>query len=244
MIHGRVLSAIQPSFLPWRGFFKIIAQSDVHVFYDDVQYDKHGWRNRNRLYSGQGLQWMTVPVLTKGKMGQKINETEIDNSLPWQRKILGAISASYQKSEFFNQFYDWLDCRLKTRYRYISDLNWDLTCDVCRFLSLEAQLKKSSDFCLRAEDRVERLVELCLVNQCDTYLSGPSAKDYISQSDKFSLSKIAVCYEDYYGMPSYSQLHKDFKPEVSILDTLMNCGDSAKVVFGDSIRSLSSSVKL
>ena len=90
---------IQPSFLPWRGYFHLIQRSDIFVFYDDVQYDKHSWRNRNIIKTAQGPLWITVPVLTRNKFGQKINEVQIDNisNVGWGKRIWNSISLSYNK---------------------------------------------------------------------------------------------------------------------------------------------------
>lgn len=101
----RVAGILQPGYLPWLGFFDQLFRSDVFVIYDDVQYDKNGWRNRNRIKTPQGPLWLTVPVLTKGKSGQLVCETMINNNENWRVKHLNAIQSNYAKAPFLSSVF-------------------------------------------------------------------------------------------------------------------------------------------
>lgn len=223
----RTLSVIQPSFLPWRGYFSIIAQSDCFVFYDDVQYDRHGWRNRNRIKTSQGLQWISVPVESKDHFQRAIRDTKICDRSPWRRKILQSVRHAYSRSPFFDAYYAWLERRLLEPWDTISQLDIALTQDVCAFLNVKVQFACSSEIPTAQNlDRVERLVALCRHFSCDRYLSGPSARDYLVDSDSFSRNGIVLEYARYSFQP-YPQLFGEFLGEVSVIDTLFNLGPNA-----------------
>src|SRR6202140_4033555 len=96
---------LQPSYIPWRGYFHQIQKADVFVFYDDVQYDKHGWRNRNQIKTAQGKQWLTVPVHSGGAThGVKIRDVKIDWSKPWSQHHMRALTSAYNKAPFFKKY--------------------------------------------------------------------------------------------------------------------------------------------
>lgn len=222
------VAIIQPSFLPWRGFFSIISAVDTFVHYDDVQFDKDGWRNRNNIKTPNGLIWITVPVKTKGLSGQKINETSIVYDKDWARKILSSIRLSYSRAAHFDKYFEWLSSVLSQRWPSISDLNIRLTEDVCSFFSLKCTFVRSSQLKSRENlGRVERIVSICQELGATRYVSGPSAKSYITNPDLFTKNEIELLYYKYSFEP-YHQIHGDFVPNVSILDVLMNCGGDAR----------------
>ena len=97
-----LIGILQPSYMPWLGFFEQMARVDAFVLYDDVQYDKQGWRNRNRIKNSQGIQWLSVPILTKGKRSQLINQARIDPTNKWDLKHLASLELNYKKAIYFN----------------------------------------------------------------------------------------------------------------------------------------------
>lgn len=221
------LSAIQPSFLPWRGYFQIIQESNVFVLYDDVQYDKHGWRNRNQIKTAQGVQWITVPVLSKGSLSTQIKDMRINSTVAWDRKILGAVRGAYGRSPYFDRFFPWLESRLKVSETFLCDLVEKLTLDVCGFLEIRTSVVRSSELRLVSQDRVGRLVELCQRLGAGCYRSGPSAREYLGTGTAFREKGIEVIFQDYQTLQEYPQLFPPFTPHVSILDFLMNCGGTS-----------------
>ena len=223
------LVVLQPSYLPWLGFFDQMQRSDIFVLYDDVAFDKNGWRNRNRIKSADGPVWLTVPVLSKGRGGQRINETAIDNRSPWARKHLKAISQAYARAPFLGNYYRELGDLLGRPWERLVDLDVALIELICRWLGLARPLFRSSLLGVTGE-RSTRLVNLCLHFSADRYLSGNAAKDYLDTA-LFERRGIDVDWQDYIH-PVYRQQHGEFIANLSILDLLFNVGD-------DSLRTLS-----
>jgi len=225
---NKTIAIIQPSFLPWRGYFHIIKRSDVFVFYDDVQYDKNGWRNRNQIKGHDGKSWITVPVITKSQFGQAINETQINNTVQWQKKILGPIRQAYLRTPHFKSYFSWLEDRFAQPWSNIADLDVQLTKDVAGFFNFACEFHISSQLEIeKCESRVERLVKICRALEANHYLTGPSARDYIEQDNRFLDSGIELEYIKY-DFPNYPQGNTPFDGQVSILDLLFYCGADSR----------------
>jgi hypothetical protein len=217
-----ILAALQPSYLPWLGAFEQLARSDIFVVYDDVQYDRDGWRNRNRIKTAQGVQWLTVPVLTKGLFGQKIRDVLIDNRKPWPRKHLETLRQAYAKAPLLDSVMAELLPVLGQEWQGLSDLNTALFLRMARFMGLERTIRRSGEFAL-PEDKNDRLIELCQKLGAKTYYSGQAAKDYLAE-DRFARAGIAVRWQEF--QPStYPQLHGEFVSHLSGVDWLFNCPD-------------------
>lgn len=226
----RRLAAIQPSFLPWRGYFDIIHKVDVMVFYDDAQYDRRSWRNRNRIKTHSGSQWLTVPVCTKGNYTQPINAILIDNTSRWREKHLRAIHHNYHRATYFKTYFSLLEHAYEDAWSAISDLDIHLTKLIAQELNIEAEWVLASELTLQSR-RTDRLVQFCEVLQADHYLSGPTARSYI-EPEKFARAGITLEYQ-VYDYPPYKQLHGAFDPHVSAIDLLFNCGpDSSWYIWG------------
>ena len=218
---------LQPSYIPWRGYFHQIQKADVFVFYDDVQYDKHGWRNRNQIKSAQGPQWLTIPVLKKGnvELSREIREIQIAWDRCWTRKHLETITHCYRKAPFF----EWLLPDLKRWYssspQSLVDFTIPLTIELARLLGLDGRrFVRSSELGLPGH-RSSRLIDIVKRVGCHRYVSGPSARDYLEES-AFAESGIELEYMSYeYG--EYPQLHGPFDPQLSILDLLVMTGPNA-----------------
>lgn len=217
------LAVIQPSYIPWLGYFDQIARSDIFVFYDDVQYDKNGWRNRNRIKTSQGPVWLSVPVLKSGRTRQLINEVEIDNSGPWARKHIKTIAQAYAKAPYVNLVIARLKPVLKRPWHFLSDLNIEIITVLCQMMGITTPLYRSS--ALRVEgDRNGRLIALCKHFNAMNYLSGNAAQSYLDVS-AFEKCNLSVTWQNY-RHPGYSQLHGPFMPHLSIVDLLMMVGPS------------------
>ena len=137
---------LQHSFLPWRGYFDLIHRSDVFVFLDDVQYDKHSWRNRNCIKTAQGLHWITVPILTKGKFPLPLLEAKISNQHAWAPKMLKTILHNYSKASYFDDYYPTLEEVLKKQWDFIVDLDICLTRLIMKWLGLDREFRRSTYF--------------------------------------------------------------------------------------------------
>jgi hypothetical protein len=216
------LVVLQPGYLPWLGFFDQMRRSDVFVYYDDVQFDKHGWRNRNRIKSPHGPCWLTVPVRHSGLGKPRINEVEVDGRTPWGRKHIGTVRQYYRGAPYLDRYLPELEEVLMRKWESLIDLDLAVVDLLCRWLNLRPQLHRSSELQI-AGGKTERLVEISRRFGARRYLSGSSARDYLDV-DLFGRHGISVEWHDY-RHPTYPQQHGDFVSHLSALDLILNCGD-------------------
>ena len=134
---------LQPSYLPWLGYFEQMWRSDVFVMYDDVQYDKNGWRNRNRIKTANGMMWLTAPVKTH--LGEKIKDVEIDNGQNWKKKHLKNLESAYRKSSFFTEYFVKFEKILGQEWKYLVDLDVAMIKEINNILGLERKILRSSE---------------------------------------------------------------------------------------------------
>ncbi len=203
----------------------MIAAVDEFILYDDMQYTRRDWRNRNKIKTPNGLIWLTVPVKVKGRYTQTIRETEIEGD-SWALSHWKSISLNYKKAPHFAEISECLEpLYLGHQPATLSELNRRFIETICRYLSITTTIKNSWDYRL-AEGKTERLADLCIQSNADEYVSGPAAKDYI-EPDVFERLGIKLKWFDYYGYKPYPQLWEGFSHEVTILDLLFNCGKSS-----------------
>jgi len=219
------LVILQPGYLPWLGFFDQLAKADLFVYYDDVQYDKGGWRNRNRIKSPTGPQWLTVPVITKGHFGQRLNEVEVDLRSPWWKKHAGALRQNYQKTPFYKEYSDHLESILEKGHKLLVDLDLDLCAELARILGIGTNTVLSSQLGILDDDPTERLLRICKHFSADRYLTGDSAEEYLDE-ERFAREGITVEYQKY-RHPEYRQLQGAFIPYLSVVDLLFNHGQES-----------------
>jgi hypothetical protein len=218
---------LQPSYIPWRGYFHQIQKADLFVFYDDVQYDKHGWRNRNRIKTPQGMQWLTIPVKRKGNVEQHrtICEIEIDPERPWTKKHRLSIHQAYSKAPFYKHWESYLDEVYTRTPSHLAPFTIALTIELAHFLGIShTRFVRSSDLPVQGH-RTERLVGIVQHLNCDRYVSGPSAKEYLDE-DQFTRAGIALEYMNY-DYPEYEQFYPPYDSQVSVLDLLLMAGPHA-----------------
>jgi hypothetical protein len=218
----RVLAVLQPGYLPWLGYFDQANRADVFVHYDDVQYDKHGWRNRNRVKSTQGApHWLSVPVLRSGKDWPKVMDVEIDQRSNWPRKHLGTLQQFYGKAPFFQRYFPEVEKVLTAPYTKLVDLNLALTASLFACLGLERETARSSALDIPGE-KTDRLISLCRHFKATHYLTGDAARDYLD-TGAFERAGVKVVWQEYQH-PEYPQGAPPFVPYLSIIDLLLNCG--------------------
>ena len=218
---------LQPSYIPWRGYFDQIRKADLFIFYDDVQYDKHGWRNRNQIKTAQGKQWLTIPVHSAGvTAGIPIHQVRIDWSKPWAQNHLKALSFAYARAPYFEQVRPLLESFYARHDDLIADFTIATTIALARELgNTHTRFMRSSEVAGIHGQRTDRLIELLKHAGATHYISGPSARDYI-EPDKFDAAGITLEYMVYdYG--EYPQLHPPYDAQVSILDLLLMTGPEA-----------------
>lgn len=203
----------------------MIAHVDEFVLYDDAQYTKHDWRNRNQIKTPQGRQWLTVPVHVKGRLDQKIREAEIQGT-DWACRHWKTLLGNYGRAPFFKDIAGWLEPLYRdVTFTHVSTLNRRFIEAICAYLGIETTISNSWDYRL-ASGRSERLLDLCLQSGATEYVSGPSAKSYLDEG-LFREKGIRVTWFDYDGYPEYPQLWGEFSHGVTILDLLFNCGRSS-----------------
>lgn len=218
------VAVVQPSYIPWRGYFDLIASVDLFVFYDDVQYTKNDWRNRNRIKTHLGLQWLTLPVRHRS-LDQKICETEVINPAYWLEQHSRHFQASYNKAPYVDQVLEFFARCHAGPADNIATLCMATTRDICQSLGITTTLMASSGMGLTGR-KTERLIDLLTRLNASSYLSGPSAEAYIDK-DLFRAYGIGLEYKSYNYAP-YPQLWGDFEGAVSILDLIANCGPQAR----------------
>lgn len=220
---GKKVGIIQSSYLPWRGYFDFINEVDLFIMYDDVQYSKGEWRNRNLIKTNQGLKWITVPV--HFDISKTIDQTEIDYSQKWLKRHLVSFEANYRRAPFYELYINSLSEILNERYKTISKLNIKLINWICRELGIKTPILMSRDLQLEGS-KTDRLIDALKKVGASSYLSGPKAKDYLEE-DKFAYNSIGLEYK-VYDYPEYPQFHGEFAGNVSIIDLLFHCGPDSK----------------
>ncbi len=216
------LAVLQSNYLPWKGYFDIIHKVDLFLFYDEVQYTKNDWRNRNRIQTRNGMEWITVPV--HGTLYQRIDEVEIVPSR-WQMQHYQKLVTNYARAPFFNFYRPFLeDVYLKKKWQKLSDLNQYLIQRIAKeFLGIKTNFGLSTDYVSIGSGH-EKLLSLIRNTGATAYLSGPAAKNYIIASD-YTTAGIRLEWMDYSEYPQYPQQFLPYQPNVSILDMLFNLGE-------------------
>lgn len=218
------VGAIQSSYIPWRGYFDFISSVDLFVFHDDIQYTKGDWRNRNKVKTLRGAEWMTVPVSYKS-VSQLIAETPVDPGRWWRQKHLRIWQNHYRSAPYFDAAMDVLSGFDDVRHTTISQLNIYLIRRICEYLDIRTPMILSSELSLQGT-KTDRLVDMIKKLGATTYLSGPSADAYLDKG-AFRDHGIQLEYKSYDYDP-YPQLWGDFIGGVTVLDLIANCGHQAK----------------
>ncbi len=221
---GKKVAILQSNYIPWKGYFDIINQVDEFILFDDVQYTRNDWRNRNKIKTQSGPQWLTIPV--QRDFGQKIKDSKVENG-NWAEKHWKSIKNNYAKAAHFD------DCAVLfegiytecASEPYLSKINHRFITAICTELGIKAKISWSIDYVI-GEGKTERLVSMCQQARAEEYLSGPAAKDYLDEG-AFAAAGIKLSYIDYSGYPEYPQLFPPFVHEVSVLDLLFNMGSEA-----------------
>jgi hypothetical protein len=219
------IGILQPGYLPWLGFFEQIYKSDVFVVYDDVQYDKEGWRNRNRIKTANGIQWLTVPVYVKLSDCPLIMDVKIDNKSDWRKKHLNSIKMSYSKAPFFKDYINIFEEAYTAQWDLIVDIDMFFILKLAACLGMEDKKIVRSSTLGISGDRDNRLISICKELGADTFYEGAAGKNYIDV-DYFARNGVKVEFQEY-THPVYKQLYGDFVPYLSVIDLLFNHGQES-----------------
>jgi hypothetical protein len=216
------VAVLQSNYIPWKGYFDLLAAVDEFILYDDMQYTKNDWRNRNRIKTPQGVQWLTVPA--GAAIHRRIRDVALDDR--WQAGHWKSLEANYRRARHFADVAAWLQpLYLERSHDNLSALNRTFIEAICSYMGIPTRLTNSWDYEL-AGGKTERLVALCVQAGATHYLSGPAARDYLDVP-AFDAAGIEVEWFDYAGYPEYPQLWDGFAHDVTVLDLLFNCGPEA-----------------
>jgi hypothetical protein len=215
---------IQSNYIPWKGYFDLIADCDWFVVYDEVQFTKNDWRNRNQIKTQSGLHWLSIPV------GQDLKRRVADVELPapeWRDKHWKTLKAAYGRAPYSKEVFRFLEPLYFVDYpQHLTTLNVRMIRGVMDWLGIKTKVIDSRQ--LGASfGRTERLVDICGQLNASVYVSGPAAKGYLDVT-QFERVNMRVKWFDYSGYPEYPQLWGGFEHRVSIFDLMFNCGPDAR----------------
>ncbi len=232
---------MQPSYLPYMGYFDLIVNADVFLYYDVVQFDKDSWRNRNRIKTPQGPQWLTVPVLTKGQSKPTHAEIRINRKENWRRKHLKSIEINYRKARFFDEIFPTVENILNRDWDRLLDLNAEIIKEFCQLLNIGTKIDYVSKLNLSMpEGKNEKLIAIAKAIGADQFYEPKGGAGYIDR-DLFEKEGIGLTMQDYHH-PVYSQLFGDFAENLSTLDLLMNCGRDSSEYFKRTLNPLKNNI--
>ena len=215
---------LQSNYIPWKGYFDLIHDADVFIFYDDLQFTKNDWRNRNKIKTAQGSKWLSIPVGTNAN--RLICEVALDDA-GWQRSHWDSLRQQYEKRPYFKLYRSFFESvYLGKQWKNLSELNQYLIRYISHeILGIPTQFRDSREFELKGQ-KLDRLLDLLVKSKATRYVSGPAAKDYI-QPERFETLGIDLVWKDYSKYPEYPQAHPPFEHGVTILDLLFNVGPEA-----------------
>ena len=220
------IAILQSNYIPWKGYFDLINMVDEFVLYDDMQYTKRDWRNRNKIKTPKGPQWLSIPVEVKGRYFQKISETKISDQ-SWKKKHWGSIVANYSKTKHFKEYNDLFEeLYLNNSEDHLSLVNYNFIIAINKILGIQTKIRRSSEFNL-VDGQTEKLIQICTDCNASTYLSGPAAREYFDY-DVAKNAEINVEWMDYSGYLEYDQRFPPFEHGVTILDLIFNEGPNAQ----------------
>jgi hypothetical protein len=218
------VAILQSNYIPWKGYFDIINSVDEFIIYDDVQYTRRDWRNRNKIKTPSGTIWLNIPVQVSGKFFQSIKETKVVGC-KWTKKHWESIKRNYSKAKYFKDYkgiFEGIYLKEAVQYKYLSDINYLFIKTINGLLDINTKISWSSDYVLEG-DKTEKLVNLCKQANSTEYFSGPAGKNYIEE-EFFNNTKIQLTWMNYSNYPEYQQLFPPFEHSVTILDLIFNCG--------------------
>ncbi len=220
------VAIVQSNYIPWKGYFDLIAAVDEFILYDDVQFTRRDWRNRNLIKTPDGPKWLTIPVQVKGRYLQTVRETMIGDP-GWTQQHWRSIAVNYARAPFFKDTGGWLEqVYLAAGFPDLSSVNRHFLCAICDRLAITTPLGSSSEYDLEG-DPSERLASICAQADAQVYVSGPAARAYLDEG-AFSRRGIAVQWFDYEGYEPYPQLWGPFDHKLSVLDLIFNTGPDAR----------------
>lgn len=216
----------QPGYMPWVGYFHKMMSCDTFVFLDDVQYERGGWQNRNKIRTSEGYVWITVP--TKSTMGDVINQVKIDNTKRWMKKHKMAIEVNYSKSNFFKEYWSYFESIYEKKFDLLIDIDMEIIKIFIKLLKIDTKMIFSSELKITTKNS-DRILDICKRLDADVYVSGALGTNYLNLDD-FERQGISVKFQ-HVQHPVYQQRFEPFMPNMSALDLFFNEGaDSSRII--------------
>ncbi|MCZ7401451.1 MAG: WbqC family protein [Candidatus Methanoperedens sp.] len=221
---------LQPTYLPWMGYFEMIDSSDIYLVFDHVQFVKKSWQQRNQIKTPNGVIWLTIPV-ERGSRETRICDVKIsydnENSL---EKHWKTITFAYQKAPYFKDYRDVFDNIYSKKYTLLRDLNVDIIRAVCDILGIKTKIIFSSEINLNEENmgKEEKIINLCKRAGIKHLYDAKGAQDFLDES-LFQKDGISITFQEF-NHPIYEQLYGDFIPYLSVLDLLFNEGENSLAI--------------
>lgn len=222
------IAILQSNYIPWKGYFDLIAAVDEFLIFDEVQYTRRDWRNRNKVVVQGMVKWLTIPVKTKGQFFGPIEEIETDGP-GWAEQHWKTITHAYRRAAYFADYQAVLEAAYQRAAGLVrlTEINELFLRTITGLLGIETPITRANVVPRTTQLPTDRLVEICLGRQATEYVSGPAARAYI-ETEKFSNAQVALRYADYSGYPVYEQHATAFEHGVSVLDVLMHCGPATR----------------
>jgi hypothetical protein len=219
-----ILTAHQPVYIPWLGYFHKIALSDEFIIFDQVQYQKRDFNNRNKIKTQNSDVWLTVPVKGKKHFDVKVCDVEIDNEQAWAKKHWRTISLNYAKAPYFKKYSQELEEIYKKEWIRLEDLTNEMLYWFLEKLNIKTKVTLAGEYSFVGE-KSDLVLNMCTTKNANLYIFGGEGKNYADR-DAFESENISLHFQEY-NHPSYSQLHGEFLSHLSILDLLFNHGDES-----------------
>lgn len=223
----KTLAIMQPTYLPWLGYFAMIDRVDEFIYLDSVQFARRSWQQRNRIKTAQGEQLLTIPVLSKGMRGQLINETKINPSVNFGLKHWRSIEIAYRKAPYFDDYSTVIEEQFLHASSILAEFNISLIETLCKIFGINTPRRLSSTMQSKGSD-AHLLASICQEVGANCYISALGSKGYIEESNAFEVANISIEYHTY-NHPIYFQGKGEFLPFMAALDLLFYCGPSASL---------------
>ena len=225
--NSKKIALLQSNYIPWKGYFDIINSVDEFIIYDDAQYTRRDWRNRNLIKTKNGLLWLTIPIEVKGRFHQKIKDTRIANK-NWPAKHWETIMHSYNSASCFKDYKEIFEKSFQKcmKLDFLTDVNRLFIDVINSILGIRTFITDSSEYYLEG-NKSERIISVCKQTKAQIYLSGPSGKNYIDEKIFYDAG-VGLEWVKYDNYPEYNQLYHPFENSVSILDLIFNVGVNSR----------------
>lgn len=218
-----IVAIMQPTYLPWIGYFNLIKNSEYFIFLNDVQFDKRSWQQRNKIIINSNEKYLTVPVHTKNKHLQKLCDVKIDNSKKWKQDHLNSLKFNYGNHKYFKEVFSFLERIYNQENEHLVNLNIDLIIEITKYLGFDFNYEFSSNF-KSERKKGERIFELLKKIKADKYISPIGSKEYLDKTKQSRQDKVKVEYINY-KCKCYSQKKQSkFFNNLSIIDLIFNHG--------------------